>query len=152
MRNFLLAISLLLVVVIPLTACSESEKYYCQYYIGDICADQADNLAYLEFELDKDEVLSGKISVYETFARVKFFYSDPDPLHVFEAAQDPVIITMMKEYTFSLKAKQPTRLRCYFYFTGWPAVLGDFRCNIPPVKTWVAKSAPSWTGPRMVSP
>ena len=140
MRNFLLVIILLLVMVIPLTACS---KYCCKYYISAICAHQANNLAYLEFELDKDEVLIGKISVYETFAMVKFFYSDPDLLHIYEAALDPVTVAMMQEYTFSIEAKQPTRLRCYFYYTGWPTVLADFQCNIPPVKTWVARSDPS---------
>lgn len=149
MRSFLLASSLLLVMVISLTACSESEKYCCRYDIGDICAYHSNNPAYLEFELDKDEVLNGKISVGE-FGTVVFFYSDPDPLNTFEAALDPVRVEPWQEYTFSIKAKQPTRLLRWFHYTTW-SVSADFYCNIPPVETWVARSDdPFWTEPTMI--
>lgn len=153
MRKLLLIFSLLLVVVISITACSG--KYCCKYYISDICARQRDNWAYLEFELDKDEALSGQISVYETFASVVFFYSERDPIHILAAAEDPVIIGIMEEYTFEIKANQQTRVRCYFLYKNWPAILGDFLCNIPPVETWVQNSdAPHgpWDGPTMHSP
>ena len=133
--------------VMPLTACSESEKYCCRYDILSLCAYHADNLAYLEFELDKDEVLNGKISVDE-YGTVVFFYSDPDLLHIFEAALDPVRVEAWHEYTFSIKAKQPTRLRCYFRYTTW-SVLAKFYCDIPPVETWVDRSDPWWKGPTM---
>lgn len=153
MRKLLLIFSLLLVVVTSITACSE--KYCCKYYISDICADQRNNLAYLEFELDEDEVLSGKISVDETFASVVFFYSEPDLIHILKAAEDPVIIGPMREYSFKIKANQQTRVRCYFLYKNWPVILGDFLCNITPVETWVKNSDsphPPWNGPTMHSP
>lgn len=154
MRHLSLAGSLLLLAVVPLTGCLASQ-YCCKYDVEDICANMANSWAYLEFELDKDEMLAGCITVGESLATVDFFCSQADLFHILEAVEDYETISFNQEYVFKITAVEPTRVRCYFRyhdFLGWVWADADFCCNKHPVDYWAKESGPLWAGPTMMEP
>jgi len=133
----------LLVVVTSLVACSGADEYRGWYDVLDICCYHPDNLGYLEFELAKDEVLSGKIVV--DYGTVVFFASDHDPIPILEAAVNPVRVKQSQEYSFSVKAKQATRYICFFRYPSW-FTSAQFYCNRPADEGWADNRDPWWKG------
>ncbi len=115
MRGLLFAIGLLLLVVTPFAACSQSlDKYRVWYNVMEICVYEPNRSDYLEFKLAKGDVLNGKLVVEAGWpAFVTFYVTDDYSRRI----KDAGTVEEGEDYSFSIRAKQSgVRYKAWFSY------------------------------------